>query len=131
MSIETTVTIAPNGKYDEVIRGELVTDDDTPTTEEVYKKAAEYSEAANQYLELKHEASEAAEEYVDDPEGLPTVSWHDLSVSSDADLVAKMATYFDGVSPDEPTDLIRAKLRLLDVDVYIDAQAAATAELRG
>jgi hypothetical protein len=59
-----------------------------------------------------------------------TLSWDVFSVAADPDLVAKIATYFDGMTPDEPTDLLRAKLRLLDCSVYANAQLAATAELR-
>jgi len=65
-----------------------------------------------------------------DREEMETLSWDILSVASDPDLAAKVATYFDGVDSDEPTDLIRAKLRLLDVDIYVDAQVAAREELR-
>lgn len=58
------------------------------------------------------------------------LTWADFSPSSDPDLLSKLATYFDGITADEPADRIRAKLRLLDCDVYVRAQIAARGELR-
>ncbi|SEO70525.1 hypothetical protein SAMN05216388_101754 [Halorientalis persicus] len=127
------ITIEPNDKYDAVIRGKLPDEDahQEALTEEEYREAHPAPDAADDYVAFVDEAAEVQpEDYGKDPEEIPTVSWDDISPSSDADLVAKMATYFTGMSPDEPTDLLRAKLRLLDVDTYIDAQLAATAELR-
>lgn len=130
MSLSTTVTIEPNDKYREVVLGKLPNADDVPETEAEYNEVADHADTADAFVTLTDEAADVADEYVEDPDELPTVSWEDLSVSSDSDLVAKMATYFDGVTPDEPLALIRSKLRLLDVDVYINAQLAARAELR-
>jgi len=53
------------------------------------------------------------------------VSWDDIEPSSDPDLLAKIATYFEGMDPVEPTERLRAKCRLLDVQVYLRAQMAA------
>lgn len=123
--MQYSATIEPNEKYRAVINGE--TDFD-------YEDEADYRE--------QHPAPEAADAYIeaidtgyvpDDTEDArdEPLSWSHFSVSSDADLVAKMATYFDGVEPDEPTDLIRAKLRLIhEPEVYVNAQIAAQAEIR-
>jgi len=126
------ITIEPNDKYLRVIGtysdpGAVEADDegweDWPD---------EHKEAGDDYAELVDEAAEVdPEDYGVDPDEIPTVSWSDISPSSDSDIIAKIATYFDGMEPDEPTDLLRAKCRLLDVEVYIDVQMAAQAELRG
>ena len=124
----TTVTIEPNDKYREVIRGELPDDEPLPETETEYLER-EHAEAANDYQELIAEAPTADDLDMDRDE-MKTLSWEMISPPSDPDLAAKIATYFDGVDPDEPTDLICAKLRLVDVDIYVDAQIAAREELR-
>jgi len=124
----TTVTIEPNDKYREVIRGEIPEDEPFPETEAEHQER-EHTEAAEAYQTLIAEAP-TADEIGMDREEMETLSWDMLSVASDPDLAAKIATYFDGVDPDEPTDLIRAKLRLLDVEIYTDAQLAAREEIR-
>lgn len=123
-----TVTVEPSDKYDEVIHGELPTDE-VPETEEEYHEVAEHAEATDAFQELVDSAP-TTEDLDVDPDELETLSWEMLSVSSDADLVAKMATYFDGMDPDEPTEKLRGKLRMLDVGVYANAQMAARQELR-
>ena len=75
--------------------------------------------------------SPTADEIDMDRDEMETLSWDMISPASDPDLAAKIATYFDGVDADEPTELIRAKLRLLDVGIYVNAQVAAREELRG
>ncbi|ACM56350.1 hypothetical protein [Halorubrum lacusprofundi] len=123
------VMIGPNDKYREVICAELPDDEPAPETEAEYQDR-EHSEAAENYQELIAEAP-TPDDIDMDLEEMETLSWDILSVASDPDLAAKVATYFDGVDADEPTELIRAKLRLLDVDIYVDAQVAAREELRG
>lgn len=123
----TTVTIAPNDKYREVIWGE-VTDDEPGSETESESQEREYAEAAEAFQALVE--APTTDEFDMSREDMKSLSWDLLTVSCDSDLVATMATYFDGVDPDEPTDLIRAKLRLLDVDIYTDAQIAAREELR-
>jgi hypothetical protein len=125
-----TIEIAPNDKYRRVL-GTYTEPDATETDEsEIDDWPDDHQNAADDYIEFVDEAAVDAEEYVDDVEEIPTVSWDDISPSSDPDIIAKVATYFEGMDPSEPTDLLRAKCRLLDVDIYIDAQLAATAELR-
>jgi len=58
------------------------------------------------------------------------LSWDLFSPANDPDLLANIATYFEGMEPSEPTDRLRAKCRLLDCDVYATAQTASRAELR-
>jgi len=128
MPQSVTSTIAPNDKYREVIHGELPDDEPAPETEAEYQER-EHADAAEGFLDVISEAP-TAEDLDTDREEMKTLSWDMLSVASDADLVAKIATYFDGVDAGEPTDRIRAKLRLLNVDVYVDAQIAARQELR-
>lgn len=70
------------------------------------------------------------EDYGKDPNEIKTLSWDMVTPADDPDLLAKIATYFDGMDPSEPTDALRAKCRLLDVDVYVNAQIAAKEELR-
>ena len=125
----TTVTIGPNDKYREVICGELPGDEPIPETEAEYQRRSDHAEAAEGFQTLVDE-SPTADDLDMDREEMETLSWDILSVASDPDLAAKIATYFDGVDSDEPTELIRAKLRLLDVDIYVDAQVAAREELR-
>jgi len=61
---------------------------------------------------------------------METPSWDLISLPDDADLVGKMATYLTGMEPDEPTNLLRAKLRLIDADLYLRVQYAARTELQ-
>ena len=126
----TTVTIGPNDKYREVICGELPDDEPVPETEEEYQERADHAAAAERFQTVMDE-SPTADEFGMDRDEMETLSWDMISPASGPDLAAKIATYFDGVDSDEPTDLIRAKLRLLDVDIYVDAQIAAREELRG
>lgn len=128
MFATVTLTIEPNDKYHEVIRGEPEFDE-TPETDAECREQADHHDAAEAYQQTINNTLDAAD-YVDDPDDLPTLSWDDISPSSDPDLLAKIATYFDGMEPDEPTDALRAKCRLLNVEVYADAQIAATAELK-
>ena len=121
------ICIEPNEKYREVIWGEPV--DGHPLDEDEYYDAADYHEAAESYCDVISNAP-TAEEYGEDPDHLPTLTWSDIAVSSDPDLVTRMATYFTGMNSSESTERLRAKLRLLDVDVYVEAQIAARAELR-
>lgn len=125
----TTITIGPNAKYREVVCGELPGDEPIPETEAEYQERVEHAEAAEDYRTLIDEAPTADEVGID-RDAMKTLSWDMISPASDPDLAAKIATYFDGVDSDEPTDLIRAKLRLLDVDIYVHAQVAAREELR-
>lgn len=67
---------------------------------------------------------------IDDLLGGRRLSWENVSVADDGDLLAKIATFFDGMEPDEPRELLRAKCRLLPVEPYVHAQAAAEEELR-
>lgn len=124
-----SVTIGPNDKYREVVCGELPDDDPVPETEAEYQERVDHAEAAESFQELMNEAPTADEIDMNRDE-METLSWDMISPASDPDLAAKIATYFDGVDPDEPTDLIQAKLRLLDVDIYVNAQVAAREELR-
>lgn len=125
---ETTVTIEPSEKYRHVV-GPRAHDepamDDVPETEEEYREQHPAPDAAEAYEETIANAPSPPDDHEYEP-----LTWGVLSVSSDPDLVAKMATYFKGMQPDEPVELLRAKLRLLDVNVYANAQIAARSELR-
>jgi len=125
---ETTVTIEPSEKYRHVV-GPRVHDepamDDVPETEEEYREQHPAPDAAEAYEETIANALSPPDDFEYEP-----LRWDMISVSSDPDLVSKMATYFDGMSPEESVELLRAKLRLLDVEVYANAQIAAEGELR-
>lgn len=121
-----SVRIEPNEKYRRVISTYT---DPEPAEEPWEEWPEEHQEAADGYVEVVDSAP-SAEELDKDPDDLETLSWDLLSVASDPDLAAKMATYFDGVDSDEPTEKIRAKLRLLHVEDYADVQLAARQELR-
>lgn len=122
------VTLEPNDKYDEVIRGEPATDDAVESIAK-YREQTMHLEATEAYLETINNTPDP-EDFGHEPDDLDPVSWDDISPSQDPDLVAKIATYFDGMTSDESTGRLRAKCRLLDVKVYINAQIAARAELR-
>lgn len=122
------ITIESNDKYRAVIDGDV--GGDVPETEAEYTEKAEYAEAAEAYIEVVSDTDSHVDEAGIDGERLPTLAWDMLSVSKDPDLVAKMATYFGGMTPDEPTDVLRSKLRLLPVETYATVQVAARAELR-
>lgn len=124
------ITIGPNAKYERVI-GVMGREhaDDVPETGDHEDWPDEHKEAADDYIETVENAPEP-EDHGTDPDDVKTLTWGTMSPPDDADLVAKIATYFDGMEPDEPTELLRAKCRLLDVDVYAQAQIAARQELR-
>lgn len=131
MPREIDVTIEPNEKYRYAVDMYQAepgdeTLDDLPDHDEVDE---ETRQAADGYIETVENAP-TPDNYDVEPEETP-LSWDDFSPASDPDLVAKIATYFDGMDPDEPTDRLRAKCRLLDPEVYVNAQIAARAELRG
>ena len=125
--MQFTATVEPNEKYRHVINGEV--DGRVPDTEAEYREQAPAPDAADAYLETMANAP-TAEDIEADHEDIPRLSWSMIDVPSDPDLLSKLATYFDGIDADDPADLIRAKLRLVDVDVYAPAQVAAQAELR-
>lgn len=112
MPYSRTVTIEPNDKYHKVIWSQFP--DDEPVSEPEDQGPLDL---------IAHEREDI------DREDLITLSWDTASVPSDPDRAAKIATYFDGVDPHEPTELIRAKLRLLDVEIYANASLAATNEM--
>jgi len=120
-----TLTIEPSDKYRRVIGA--YNDTDTPDTE--YDDwPDDHQDAANAYIETVEQAP-TAEDLDMDPNDMSVLQWSDISVSSDPDLVKRMATYLDGLKPEEPTAELRAKLRLLDVDTYATIQLAAREEL--
>lgn len=123
---ETDVTIRPSEKYRRVIGGYRL--DHEPETD-VKEWSDEEREAADHYTEAMDTAPTQEELNVDEDEIEP-LSWDDISVSSDPDLIAKMATYFEGMRPSERTERLRAKLRLLNVEDYANVQVAARQELR-
>ncbi len=123
---EINVTIEPSEKYHEVIHGyhEMAGpawDEDTEANEETVEAAESYAETIEQ--------TPTPDEMDMDESEMEPLSWDLFSVSKDPDLVSKMATYFEGMQPDEPTDLLRAKLRLLECETYANAQIAARSEL--
>ncbi len=133
MSITTTVTLAPNDKYRRVVA--LYGHDEGPDAAEdspadSYEEwPDEHRDAADGYVEVVDNAPEPEDVGID-PNDVDPLTWDDISPSSDPDLLAKIATYFEGMTPDEPRDVLRAKCRLLDVDLYAQAQTAARQELR-
>lgn len=132
--MQTTIdlTLAPNDKYRRVIGDVGAADaDETPADQDDYEDwPAEHREAANDYQELLDNAWTPSESDDVDESDLDVLSWDDLSPASDPDLLAKIATYFEGMTAAEPSDRLHAKCRLLDVEIYVDAQLAAREELR-
>jgi hypothetical protein len=126
------LTIEPNGKYCRVVGGYTHSPNDpNPTAPDTdYTEwPDEHQAAADGYTKTIDQPS-TPEDIGNDPAEMETLSWDLISVASDPDLVTTMATYFDGLEPDESTGRLRAKLRLLDVGVYANTQVAARAELR-
>jgi len=126
------LTIEPNEKYRRVIGGySHGAADPEPTAPDTrYTEwPDEHQAAADEYTKTIDQ-SPTPEDIGEDPAEIETLSWDLISVASGPDLVTKMATYFDGLQPDEPTGRLRAKLRLLPVGVYANTQVAARAELR-
>ena len=125
MPTTVELTIEPNDKYDRVVGGYSA---DVNRQESYHEWPAEHQEAADGYVE----AIESAPTEVADiaaPEELDALRWEDIAPASDPDLIAKVATYFEGMEPDEPTERLRSKCRLLDVETYANAQFAARQEL--
>ena len=126
------ITIEPNNKYRRVVGGYTHgPGDPEPTAPDTdYSEwPDEHQAAADGYTRTIDQPS-TPEDIGNDPDEMETLSWDLITVADDSDLVAKMATYFDGLAPDEPTGRLRAKLRLLPVGVYANTQVAARAELR-
>lgn len=147
---EVDITIRPNEKYRYVVEGESPTepavDPDGDGTDPRANPSIPEDEKANRFgareTEPPEEWDETADAFTDvvaatpsaedfdlEPEDVP-LSWEHFSVASDPDLLAKIATYFEGMDPDEPTGRLRAKCRLLDPEAYANAQLAAREELR-
>lgn len=124
---EIDLKIRPSEKYREVIRGEY--DGEVPDTDAEYREESDHHEAADAYAEAMAEAP-TAEEMGMTRDELDPLTWDDIGVSRDAELVSQMATYFDGMDSDEDTERLRSKLRLLDVDTYAKVQFAAQTEQR-
>jgi hypothetical protein len=124
--LNVDLTIEPNAKYRRVIGG--YRGDHEPATDHE-EWSDEEREAANEYTTAMDSAPEPDELDIDEDDIEP-LSWEMLSVSSDPDLVTRMATYFDGMDAHERTERLRAKLRLLDVEDYVNVQVAARNELR-
>ena len=124
--------IAPNDKYRRVIglygheEGLDAAEDSTADSYEEWPD--EHRDAADGYVEVIDNAPEPEHAGID-PNDIDPLTWADITPSSDPDLLAKIATYFTGMVADEPKDLLRAKCRLLDVDLYAQAQTAAREEL--
>ncbi len=133
--MHTTVdlTIAPNEKYRRVIglyghEEGLDAAEDSPAID--YEDwPDEHKDAADGYIEVV-DSTPDPEHHGVDPDDIKTLTWDHISPSSDPDLLAKIATYFEGMAPDEPSELLQSKCRLLDVEIYVDAQVAARQELR-
>jgi hypothetical protein len=121
-----TVTVEPNEKYWRVIDPvEHVHGEDTGYED----WSDEEKEAADAYAETVQGAP-TADAIGMDEEDLDPLTWDMVSPPNDPDLLARMATYFEGINPPDDSDLIMAKLRLLDVEQMVNAQLAAKAEAR-
>ena len=133
MPTTVDLTIAPNDKYRRVIGdfGMSDADDDSADTADNWEDwPDEHKQAADGYAELLDNAWSPAEYDSIDETDFDILTWDDISPASDPDLLAKIATYFEGMAPDEPAGRLEAKCRLLNVEVYADAQLAAREELR-
>jgi hypothetical protein len=126
------LTIEPNEKYRRVIGGYIHSPDDPePTAPDTdYSEWPDEHQAAAEEYTRTIDQSPTPEDIGTDPAEIETLSWDLIAVTNDPDLVTQMATYFDGLDPDESTGRLRAKLRLLPVGVYANSQVAARAELR-
>lgn len=121
------LTIEPNAKYDRVVGGYSA---DIDRQEPHHEWPEEHQEAADGYVEAIEDApTEVAD--IADLEARDALRWEDIAPASDPDLIAKVATYFHGMEPDEPTERLRSKCRLLNVETYCNAQFAARQELGG
>jgi len=125
MPTTVDLTIAPNEKYRRVI-GASDADTDRPEPQDAWPD--DHQAAADAYSETIEHAP-IAEELCEDFPAIPELTWADISPPDDPELLATVATYFDGMAPDEPTARLRAKCRLLAVDTYSNAQIAARSEL--
>lgn len=140
-----TITVKPSEKYRYVVEGETPTEPDTsgprsnPSIPEDEAKNRfgeresevddEWRESADSYLETIDNTPNP-EDFGCDPDDYPELTWDMISPPNDPDLLTRMATYFEGIATTDDSDLIRAKLRLLDVEQMANAQIAAKAETR-
>lgn len=134
---EITITLQPNELYHAVINdhqfGDIATmgaPDQYMQEHPIFEYAAAFSlwvdavvrrspQIFETEAEIRREKGLSAFEF-------PDLTWTDVSLPEDEDILRRMAGYFEGVECDEPTDLIRSKLRLLPVQQAINAQIAAT-----
>ena len=119
-----TVTIETSEKYRYVVAGERPPDSQTiPTSGNTPYDSARLG------FEQASEPSATEDDKHDHDGAYEVLSWNHISVPKDPNLLGMMTTYFDGVEPTDPADLIRAKLRLCAVEHVTNAQIAAKAEM--
>lgn len=119
---QTTTTdeqVEPNARYDAVFGTNYALDSESGTPD----RRAELEQ--ERLLQSTHAEREVAARRMDDPnysEEYETeedpLSWDDLGVTDEPQLLASICSFFTGVSSGEPVEEIRRKLRTADVEHY-------------
>lgn len=111
--------VEPNARYDAVFGTNYALDAEPGTPD----RRAELEN--ERLLQSTHREREVAARRMDDPdysEEYETredpLSWDDLGVTEDPQLLASICSFFTGVSSGEPVEEIRRKLRTADVEHY-------------
>lgn len=118
---QTTTTdeqVEPNARYDAVFGTNYALDSETGTpdrrAELEQERLLQSTHREREVLGRKwSEANYSDRETREDP-----LSWDDLSVTDDSQLLASICSFFTGVSSGEPVEEIRRKLRTADVEHY-------------
>lgn len=114
---QETREVEPNARYDAIYGTNYSGEDpDSDRMETLREETQEEADALRAYEEEMEEVSRRTE-----PGDAPTVSWDDLSVTTDPEEVAGICRYFSGVSSDEDDEEIRRKVRTGDVEWYLNA----------
>lgn len=67
------------------------------------------------------ERGPTAEDYGDDPDDHDPLTWDTVPLIKDEGRLRKLARYFDGIDPEEDPEVIRDRLRTVDVEDYTRA----------
>jgi len=114
-----TREVEPNARYD-AIYGTNYSGED-PDSERMERLREGTQEEADALRDYEAEKESFEENYPDLVEEAATVSWDDLSVTSNPAELRGICRYLSGVSDDEGLNEIQRKVRTGDVEWYLNA----------
>lgn len=115
----TDETVEPNARYDAVFGTNYAGLD--PDSERMEELREETTREAGVLAEVEEEQDRLEREGVTpDEDEADVLTWDDVSVAEDAQLLASICSFFTGVSSGEPVEEIRRRLRTVDVEHYVN-----------